>query len=237
MYKIHGQLVFSPSDLNTFWESRFASWMDRLALEHPERCPKPDPDDPLSATLQQRGFAHENATIQEFKRLGKSVVEIARDDRAVEKTLEAIRSGVDVICQAKLVKGQFSGYADFLVKMAVPSQLGDYHYEVWDTKLSNRLKPTYILQLCMYTEMLTDIQGLLPKSMTVVLGSNDHEVLKTSDFLYYYLRVKEDFLAFHNQFDAGSPPDPEKYRSYGKWQTHAASLLAEKDSLFRQHEA
>jgi len=35
MYRNHGQLVYSPSDLIRFMESPFSSWMDRYNLEFP----------------------------------------------------------------------------------------------------------------------------------------------------------------------------------------------------------
>lgn len=44
MYKLKGKLVFSPTDLSRYWESSFASWMDRYNLEFPD-CPmQPDQD-------------------------------------------------------------------------------------------------------------------------------------------------------------------------------------------------
>lgn len=42
MHKIGERRIYSPSDLTEFMESRYASWMSRLALEHPDRAPIPE---------------------------------------------------------------------------------------------------------------------------------------------------------------------------------------------------
>ncbi|MGL5743353.1 MAG: hypothetical protein ACRCXC_12890 [Legionella sp.] len=46
------QFVFSPSDLALFMESPFASWMEHLAVSHPDLLPKPDEKDELINVLQ-----------------------------------------------------------------------------------------------------------------------------------------------------------------------------------------
>jgi len=43
MQKEQNRLIYSPSDLTRFMESPFASWMDRLYREHPDRV-TPDED-------------------------------------------------------------------------------------------------------------------------------------------------------------------------------------------------
>lgn len=60
------------------------------------------------------------------------------------------------------------------------SQLGSYHYEVWDTKLSRRLKPYFAIQLCCYAELLESLIGKRPECIGVVLGSGQQRKLGTS---------------------------------------------------------
>ena len=57
----------------------------------------------------------------------------------VEISKIAMQKGVDVIAQAYLEKGKFGGIADFLIKVQGQSKLGEYHYEIWDTKLSKKM--------------------------------------------------------------------------------------------------
>lgn len=59
MYK-NGQMYYSPSDLTKYMDSPFASWMDRLAQEHPGLTPEKDISDKFMGLLQQKGYAHED---------------------------------------------------------------------------------------------------------------------------------------------------------------------------------
>ena len=119
MYKQHGQLYFSPSDLTRYMESPFASWMDRFSIEHPDQAPEKDPADALMSSLAQKGYEHEDALEAAFIEQGLNVVKI-EGESSEEKhanTLAAMRQGVDVIVQARLELPPFGGYADFLVKV------------------------------------------------------------------------------------------------------------------------
>ena len=48
---------------------------------------------------------------------------------------EAAKRGYDVIVQAPLENESFYGFADVLLRVSMPSVLGDYSYEPIDTKL------------------------------------------------------------------------------------------------------
>src|SRR5712692_8179892 len=80
-------------------------------------------------------------------------------DDAQERTLEAMRKGVDVIYQATFFDGRWRGHADFLFRVDAPSDLGDWSYEVADAKLARRVKAAAILQMCAYSEQLAALQG------------------------------------------------------------------------------
>ena len=60
--------------------------------------------------------------------------------RGRDATLEAMRAGADVVFQAALFDGRRLGYADFLRRVERPSDLGEWSYEVWDTKLARHAK-------------------------------------------------------------------------------------------------
>ena len=189
---------YSPTSLTLFMRSPFASWMNRFALECPGKAPEKDPEDGLLNVLQNRGLGHEKVQEALFQSQGLSVQKIEAANRELKKqaTLQAMKNGVDVIVQAYLEKGEFFGYADFLVKVPGQSELGDYHYEVWDTKLSNKTKPEFIIQLCCYSDMLSAMQGRLPDSVVVVLGSGEQNRFNLIDYVYYYCALKENFLIF-----------------------------------------
>lgn len=50
-------------------------------------------------------------------------------------SLAAMKQGCRVVYQATFFDGTFRGHADFLMRVETPSALGDYSYEVADTKL------------------------------------------------------------------------------------------------------
>jgi uncharacterized protein len=99
-----------------------------------------------------------------------------------------------VIYQATFQDGNWRGRADFLVRVDKPSLLGSFSYEVVETKLAKSAKVRAILQLCFYSELLGDIQGVQPESMHVVLGGSlDRETFQVSRYIAYFRKVKRDF--------------------------------------------
>ncbi|MTI13150.1 TM0106 family RecB-like putative nuclease [Sansalvadorimonas verongulae] len=235
MYKHQDQLIFSPSDLTRFMESPFASWMDRFALECPDGKPEQDPDDPLMQALAKRGYAHEEAVLQEFRDQGLSVITIEAEGNKAKTalTVKALKDGYDVVAQARLELDPFAGYADFLVKVSGESHLGDYHYEVWDAKLSTKVKPAYPIQLCCYVEMLEAIQGRRAETITVALGNGCKERLRTSDCFYYYLSLKDGFLEAQKDFSPDSPVDPAESKNWLNWSEEAEAQLIARDHPFQ----
>lgn len=207
--------------------------MDRYVLELPDKAPTPIEDETLNL-LAKKGDEHESNYLQILKSKNPDLVEIQRSPEfstSHEKTIEAMTRGASIIFQGALKLGQFQGYSDFLVKKSGTSKLGDYYYEVWDTKLSRHVKPEYSLQLCTYSEMLFSIQGIWPKNFSVVLGNNTIEELQTEDFKYYYHRIKNKFLEFQNKFTPENPPIPQSYEDFGRWEEQAEEILRKKDHL------
>lgn len=232
-------LVYSPSDLTTYMASPYASWMDRLRHACPQQAPAPDAADPLSGALARKGLVHEAEQLQRFKQQGKRVVELpgvhtGNADSlqgARELTRQAMQEGADVIFQALLEKPPFRGLADFLVKVSGASELGDYHYEVWDTKLSSTAKPSHLLQLCCYADMLQAMQGVRPEQLVVALGSGSFSRFRTDDYFYYYRALKAGFLNAQQGFNPEAPPDPADYADHGRWSAHAQQQLQQVDHL------
>lgn len=233
MQKKRDQYYYSPSDLTRFMESPFASWMDRYALDFPEVKTHKDPQDELMAILAQKGYAHEDNLEEEFRLSGRTVVKIEKGSLSelYERTIEAMHDGAEVIVQGRLELGVFGGYSDFLIKVPGESKLGNYHYEIWDTKLATKVKPYFLVQLCCYAEMLEAIQGVSPQYLTVALGNGQKERFRTSEYYYYYASLKQAFLQAQKAFDPTKKPDPANSNSWGDWSQHAQALLLEADHL------
>ncbi|WP_326519334.1 TM0106 family RecB-like putative nuclease [Acinetobacter sp. CAAS 2-6] len=223
--------VYSPSDLILFMESPFASWMEHLACVAPDQAPERDETDSMLALLQDKGGEHESEVLAEFIVKGLNVQDLSTASNKEAATIEAMKSGADVIFQACLTKKPFMGFADFLIKVPGQSLLGDYHYEIWDTKLSKTIKPYFTVQLCCYQEMIESIQGRRSENFVVVLGNKEPKSLRTDDFYFYYESIRNAFLQTHEQFDLTRRPDPADSKSWGAWEGYANQLLKEADHL------
>jgi predicted RecB family nuclease len=231
MQKRGDQFFYSPSDLITFMESRFASFMERWKLINPSIGELIDEEDVMLKTLQQKGYAHEDDFLDELREKKKSVVAVKRadPDTMLEKTRIAMADGAEVIAQAYLTLENFGGLADFLIKIPGESKLGNYHYEIWDAKLSKKIKPYFAVQLCCYAEMLMLEQGIRPENVAVVLGDNKIKHLKVREYFAYYTELKKSFIEFQNGFDPKYPPDPANSTSHGRWSTYSQKLLQDRD--------
>ena len=228
MRYIDSSLIFSPSDLCTYAESEFASWMDRREKEAPGRFQK-DPVDEMQKLLQAKGQSHEKNVLDAFQMKGLKILDLS--GKPPEDTIKALSSGADVIYQATMSRGQFSGIADFLIRVPGPSMLGDFHYEVWDSKLARKAKAYFLIQLCAYADMLEASQGRRPQRIGIILGDDKRESLRTNDYYFYYETLKASFLSYQACFDSASPPDPALSRSYGRWTEVANKILLERDSI------
>jgi predicted RecB family nuclease len=228
-----GTIFFSPSDLITFMESGFASHMERCRLEDRSQSDLMDPEDAMLKNLQKKGYEHEDAFLASLISDGTNVAEIERADSDVmlARTREAMADGAEVIAQAYLKLDNFGGMADFLVKVPGESRLGDYHYEVWDTKLSKKMKPYFAIQLCCYAEMLESVQGVRPEKVAIVLGNNEITHLRVQDYFAYYLSLKASFLLLHKDWKYDHQPDPAESNTHGRWSQHAGNILKERRHL------
>ena len=137
---INKQIFFSPSDLITFLESPFATHMERCLIGDKTKSELLDAPDELLINLRKKGIEHENEFLSSLILEGKKITKIEKEDNTLmlSKTIMSMKNGIDVIAQAYLELDNFGGVADFLIKVPGKSKLGDYHYEVWDTKLSKK---------------------------------------------------------------------------------------------------
>ena len=156
-------LRLSATDLANHLACHHLSQLD-LAVARGQRRP-PDFYRPDVAILRERGTEHEMAFLSHLEGQGLRIARPGEGpDESVgfERTLSAMREGADVIVQATLVDGRWFGRADVLRRVPRPSRLGDWSYEVWDTKLARETKAGSVLQICLYSDLLETIQGARP---------------------------------------------------------------------------
>ena len=234
MKREQGRLLFSPSDLVRFVQSPFDSWMQRLCLEVPETKSLKDKPDPLLTYLAEKGLAHEARYLDSLEASAQNVVTIADELNNSDKiaaTIEAMQTGADVIFQACLSADNFRGFADFLIKVDKPSDLGDFSYEPWDTKLAKKPKAYFVIQLCCYADLLKAAQGVLPDNIAIVLGTQEKVQYRTLDFWAYYKAKKAEFLEQQASFNSTQQPDPFAYKDVGDWSDYVEQLRQQQDHL------
>lgn len=212
MQKVKGNYLFSASDMVNFLECVNLTYLDLKNFE--EKFEKAA-DDEQAKLVQAKGIAHEKSFLAKLiQQHPGSVIDIAehcltREER-FEATKQAMKDGVAIIYQASFRNGSFLGFADFLRRVEVPSSLGTYSYEVIDTKLSKNARGKYLIQLCLYSELLAEIQGVTPGYTYVVLGTGVEERFRVADYMHYFQSLKTRFLEFINDSSAPYPTPCEK---------------------------
>jgi uncharacterized protein len=178
---------------------------------------RPSYRDPSLDVLIQRGKEHEAAYAAYLE--SKKLKIVSLHGKGVQETVDAMKTGIDVIFQAPLELGQWNGYADFLIKCDGESKFGKWMYEVQDTKLAQNTKATTILQLCLYSDVVTDLQGSRPEKMYVVKpGANfPTEYYRFDDFRAYYQLVKRNLERVISDDNVATYPNPVGHCSICNW--------------------
>ena len=207
MQLIVGQPVFAATDLVGFLACEHLVGLELAALAG--LVAKPTRLDPEIDLIARRGVEHEARYLAGLETAGRRATRIDPGEhdappelrlvnlrRAAGDTLAAIRRGDDVVYQATFFDGRWLGLADFLLRVDRPSPLlGDWSYEVVDTKLARHVKASALLQICSYVEQLTEAQGVEPEWMHVALGGSARAVERhrVADYMAYYRMVKAAF--------------------------------------------
>jgi len=186
-------LRLSATDLANHLACRHLTSLDRGAAEG--RWKPPDWYRPDVAVLRERGLEHERAYLAHLEAQGVKVVRLderADEIPALERTLAAMYAGAEAIAQATLAGGRWLSRADVLLRVERPSPLGAWSYEALDTKLARETRGGAILQLCLYSELLEEMQGLRPERMHIVPHRPGFplESHRVADYLAYYRLVR-----------------------------------------------
>lgn len=210
------RFIYSPSDLSNFIHCKHLTSLDKQALNGV--LDKPNYTNKVMLALREKGQQFESSFLEILRQEGKSISVIEPGDPAAhEKTRKAIREGVEVIYQARLGKeNEWWGWADFLIRVPQPSDLGDYSYEVMDTKLAAETKAATIIQISLYSEALGEIQGKSPEMMWVKTPE-DHIGYRVSEYAAYVRLVKKRFLESVNQTVFTTYPEPVAHCEICSW--------------------
>jgi uncharacterized protein len=219
-----GSIELSASDLSGFLSCIHLTALD-LAVARGTR-EAPSWIDPVLIVLRERGLDHERRYVDALrtKRLTIADLSEAMGEDAVTRSVEAIRTGADVILQPALRNGRWFGRPDVLRRKGMPSILGEWSYEVVDTKLAKETRGGTILQLGLYSELLGLIQGIVPEHFHVVTPDPVTPVhtYRVQDFAAYFRLIckrleatsfEDPTLLAHNNY-----PEPVEHCEICRWQ-------------------
>lgn len=238
MRLLDSQLTLSPSDLHNYLECRHLTQLDLAELAGTIKTPGSNRD-ATADLVARKGDEHEQRYMQSLKDAGMEVVEIPETlvlEEAAAATTAAMRQGAEVIYQGAFSDRSdnggpaWNGYSDFLMRVPVASELGDYGYEVSDTKLARRTKPYFLLQLCSYSEQVARIQGRDPEYMHVVLGTNEQHRYRLADFDAYYRSIRSQFIAEIAASPVETFPFPVFHCGLCRWSDRCDNQRVEEDT-------
>ena len=243
MERVDGRLVYSATDLVGYLECAHLANLERSVVWG--HLTRPVRSDPVLDRIAQRGIEHEQRFLEALHGDGVTVVEVERDEslphgerriRGRDVTLAAMRDGADVIYQAVLFDDRRLGYADFLRRVERPSDLGEWSYEVWDTKLARHATASAVLQLCFYSDMVREFQGRQPEEMHLALGGVQRETVsfRVADYAAYYRLVAREFEAFlyaGPAFPVETVPEPVEHCGVCRWSARCRKQWRAEDDL------
>lgn len=223
MRLVGGGRIYSATDLTNFLA---CPHLTQLQLQRLEGSVEAPPERPASTwdLAVERGHEHEGRHLDLMRaQFGDGLVTIesgAGDGglkAAVEATAAAMRDGAPLIYQAAFLCDRWMGYADFLARMDEPSELGPWSYHPIDAKYARSVKPYFVIQLCLYAELIEAVQGAPPSRIELILGDDRRLSLPTGDFRAYFARMKDRFLAAVESPLAETYPMPVEHCEICDW--------------------
>ncbi|MGH8591753.1 MAG: TM0106 family RecB-like putative nuclease, partial [Gammaproteobacteria bacterium] len=216
-------IELSASDLSQFLGCRHRTALD-LAVAHGQR-EAPTWIDPVMLVLQQRGLDHERKYADSLRSDGLNVVDLAdhTGDDAVDRSLDAMRAGTDVILQSALRNSCWFGRPDVLRRVETPSAFGAWSYLVVDTKLAKETRGGAVLQLALYSELLGIVQDAVPEMFHIVTPDPNSPVqtFRVRDFSAYFrfirTRLEETAHQDPDAIAATNYPEPVEHCDVCRW--------------------
>jgi len=231
----NGELRFSATDLVGFLNCRHLTQLEHAVAQG--SIARPKYFDPLLEALWERGNQHEQSYVDHLASQGLNVHRIdgvGVSDEAVSQTLSAMKSGAELIVQGALKSAHWAGRADIMRRIERPSELGTWSYEAIDTKLARETKGGTVLQLCLYSELIGEIQGAIPEFAYVVPPWTDFvpEQYRIADYGAYYRQVKAGLeVQFTAETEAETYPEPTLHCDVCVWAGRCRKQRRDDDHL------
>ncbi|MER8472752.1 TM0106 family RecB-like putative nuclease [Mesorhizobium sp. M1328] len=235
MQKVGDSLFLSASDLVGHLNCHQLTTLDVAVANG--TLSKPAVWDPLLQILWERGARHEQGYVDHLKSMGLGVTAIEGvgvDNEAVARTRQAMLDGAEIIVQGAFRSGNWVGRTDILRRTSTPSDLGPWSYEVIDTKLARETKGGTVLQLCLYAELLADVQGLPPEHCYVVAPWTNYvaQTYRVQDYGAYFRRIRSALAGHVDSWDGFETyPEPCEHCDVCRWQRRCEGQWRADDHL------
>jgi predicted RecB family nuclease len=217
MKNVDGKIFLSPTDLSNHLGCKHLTELNReVALGKRQ---KPSYKNLTLEALAERGLAHERAYVDYLRSANKTVIELT-DQALVPETISLMEKGVDIIVQAALSDDNWSGRADLLIKVDKPSPaFGSWSYEAADTKLAVDTKAGTILQLSVYSDIVSQIQGVTPEHMYVIKPGHpfQEDRFRFDDYKAYYRQFRDALVGTVKGALQDTYPEPVEQCNICRW--------------------
>ncbi len=129
--------------------------------------------------------------LREHKKFEEIKPELFRDlEEAFLATLEMMKQGKNIY-HGVLMNEDWAGMPDLLEARPGKSELGDFHYVVYDIQSSLDLRDEYKFQLIFYSLILERLQGVRPKEAYVIDPQGNERSFKVDDFVDQFHLTRE----------------------------------------------
>ena len=171
----------------------------------------------------QKGILHEDLYFKKLKKKYtkvkdiKSLKNLSKEEKNKE-TLNALKEGYEIIYGGWLSHGNWSGELDFLeINKNIKSNLGDYSYEIIDTKNSSKVRGDHIYQLGVYVDLLKEAQGILPEKFYILLKDNSKQPIKVNEIYDTFLFHKKSYEDFLKKGIKKTTPEKCSFCNFCEW--------------------
>ena len=119
--------------------------------------------------------------------------------------------------KAHFRSGTWNGRPDFLVRVEKPSDWAHGRMKPSRRNSRGQRKVGALIQLCFYSDLLSEIQKRQPELMHIVLGTGTDSIpYPVQQFIAYFRRIKRDFDAAFNAAP-DTYPEPAPFCDVCSW--------------------
>ena len=182
----------------------------------------------------ESGIEHEISYFKELKKKYskikdiKSLKKLSIKDK-IKETIKSLKEGYELIYGGWLQSKDWVGEFDFLeINKDLKSALGEYSYEILDTKNASKVKGINIYQLGVYVDLLKDVQGVLPKNFYFILKDKKKRKIKLSEVYDTYRYHKKSYENFLSKGIKKTIPEKCSYCNFCDWSEQCQSEWEDK---------